>query len=121
LIDGGEKIDTVVSYSLLGDLEFTNVEVLNFAAQGQNLYASIAQISAFGQLIDTLDDASSFSITLVGSGGTLDFSTRLTTDLPLYFDGSGASPGLTLTGTAFDDILYGSPFNVTCSPFCPRL
>jgi hypothetical protein len=100
-IDGGTGFDTVVAgYTNLGSMVFSNVERLDVF--GDSFNSTITQLSAFGE-ISTL--YSTFSLSLSGAGGEIDFSTRLGFQKMELF-GANLTSAAQITGSKGSDIFH---------------
>ncbi|WP_428673516.1 lectin-like protein [Reyranella sp.] len=111
-VDGGTGTDTVRGSNLNG-YSFSNVEVLD--SNGINGFlGTTAQLSLFGTLTDSVVVVDSqFGVGIVGAGGTLDLSTRITGQHSAHVSDWGVTAGYTLTGTANGDWLQGSAYDDT--------
>jgi serralysin len=100
-VDGGTGFDTVVAdYTNLGTMIFSNVEHLQVL--GDSFKSTIAQLSVFSE-ISTI--YSTFILSLSGSGGELDFSTRLGFQKMELFASKLTSPAQ-ITGSKGSDTFH---------------
>ena len=123
-VDGGSGSDTILAVetgiAYLGTFSFSNVETVQaFLTTG-----SIEQISKFQHFAPfEQTDSKMLAFAFYGEGGSVDFSNKLDAGFSVRAGGVPAADanlgevpygilsGYTLTGTAFADWLYGSPFN----------
>jgi Ca2+-binding RTX toxin-like protein len=108
-IDGGAGKDTIVVTSALGSLTFSNVEVLEI--ENGYVFASLAHINAFNTIFSTIYPNTVILFNLVGAGGTVDFSDRLTGECAASVDGQNLSSGYKVVGTVNNDFFIGSSFD----------
>jgi serralysin len=108
-VSGGAGVDTVYSVDL-SSFTFTSVETFDtyygFAT------ASRAQLASFANIRAGLADADAqISISLRGTGGFLDFTTKIQGDNSIRIQDVGLSSGLNVVGSANGDFLGGSIFS----------
>jgi Ca2+-binding RTX toxin-like protein len=102
-IDGGTGIDDVyLDDGHLGNMSFRNVENLE---SDIGLFGQIAQLNAFSSI------SLKGTITLTGSGGTLDLSTRIIGEAGITVDASRLTTASVLTGTKGNDSFRGGRGN----------
>jgi Ca2+-binding RTX toxin-like protein len=106
-VDGGANSDTVQSGDL-GGYGFANVELLDIG--GSYVVATVAQLASFSTITDGTDPNSQIFMDMSGSGGAIDFSTRMAGAHGLYFNDSALTGAVTVTGSANDDVFTGSTF-----------
>ena len=108
-INGGAGTDTVQSNDL-GNFSLSNVEILDTHGFNQ-VYATAAQLSAFGTITDSdADPASQITVILRDGPGAVDFSTRVGGAHSVQVYASGLSAGVKITGSANSDAITGSSF-----------
>ncbi|HTO32254.1 MAG TPA: calcium-binding protein, partial [Pararhizobium sp.] len=101
-VDGGTGFDTVVAdYTNLGSMVFSNVERLEVL--GDSFNSTIVQLSEFSEISTVY---STFSLSLSGAGGELDFSTRLGFQKMELF-ASGLTSPAQITGSKGSDTFHG--------------
>lgn len=111
LVRGGDGVDTVRSADL-GQFEFRNVEILDTYYGFVN--ATARQIAAFETYAADLAAADAqISISLRGTGGTLDFTTGIGGLHSVEIRDVGLTSRIVVTGSINDDSLIGSLFNDT--------
>src|SRR5262249_29318443 len=117
-VDGGDGTDTVHSNDL-GSIAFADVEILDVTGTGllapPEVVGTIAQLNAFATIRETGHPGVSLGVSLVGVGGAIDFSTRITGGYSVSVDGSGLTSGAVVTGSGANDSLTGSGFDDTLS------
>ncbi|WP_342153131.1 calcium-binding protein [Methylorubrum sp. SB2] len=106
-IDGGTGTDTVMVSGSLLDYEFHNVEILRTSDAGGTLeqYNSFKTISYDNSIIHNI------GLTLLGGGGTIDFSTKIGGTNSLSANGRQLVSAVTIIGSSASDALTGSAFD----------
>jgi Ca2+-binding RTX toxin-like protein len=91
------------------------MEILDFkeASISYSIFATVSQLSSFASIINSVTRLPQLSFYIAGIGGTIDFSTRIETGSSISVDANYSSAGITIVGTANDDILSGSNHNDT--------
>ncbi|MEQ1951259.1 calcium-binding protein [Mesorhizobium sp. CN2-181] len=109
-INGGSGTDTVIATDNQFDeaLVFSNVEVLKTTTS--NLYSTVAQLNQFATIQPGGADFYSF---LQGTGGAIDYSTRVASPALLHVEAALCDSAVQITGTSRADFLLGSNFNDT--------
>ncbi|MBB5220433.1 Ca2+-binding RTX toxin-like protein [Amaricoccus macauensis] len=119
-IDGGAGTDTVIAQAFqlypwspyrgpgdLGDLSFTNVEKLVINSWSVT-FATVGQLNSFAQITGG-DDTGQIMFRLQGSGGTIDFSSKLAlANERVWVYAANATSAVNVSGTANADTLAGS-------------
>lgn len=109
-IDGGAGNDTVRAYGTdMGTLTFSNVETLSIESYAFG--AQIAQLNAFTTITTSLSPMERLRIYALGAGGTINFSTVMSSGLSVEFSGVSASSGFNVTGTANNDIFQNTSYD----------
>jgi serralysin len=122
-INGGDGVDTIVLQSSDPDFPstpslsaITNTEILDLRAENARFTAS--QLSAFSAITNTSNPDAQLWFGLIGSGGTIDFSSRVLGNQSVWVEvlnAVGVSGAFNIIGTSNADILFGSKFNDTLS------
>lgn len=106
-VNGGDGIDTVLSNNL-GTFSLSQVEILDTHSFNA-VYATVAQLSAFGTITDSEVAADSrITIFLGGTGGSIDLSSRVAGAHSVFVVDNGLTGPAMVTGTDNDDFLVAS-------------
>ncbi len=111
VVFGGTGSDTVRSADL-GQFVLREVETLD--TYYGFISGSVAQIASFTAYTADLGDPDTrISISLRGTGGTLDFTTGISGQNSVEIRDAGLTSRINITGSVNDDRLFGSDFNDT--------
>ncbi|KQT58580.1 hypothetical protein ASG52_20795 [Methylobacterium sp. Leaf456] len=106
-IDGGIGMDTVIVSGSLKGYTFSNVEVLEaFYAAG-----TLEQFNSFSHLETPMPSLDGISLQLFGSGGSIDFRSKIGKGDHLSANGSELTSGAAIVGSSARDMLIGSAFD----------
>jgi Ca2+-binding RTX toxin-like protein len=109
-IDGEIGTDTVRTYGFdMGTLVFSNVEILSI--ESYSFGAQISQLNEFATITTSISPTQQLRIYGLGTGGTIDFSTRITGGLSLEYSGVSNTSGFNVTGTSNNDVFQSSVYD----------